>query len=841
METSINKSSFSKLFSVQVETNETKGDLYRPRFFDLKDYALSKVEYNSIFYNEANPEAELINGNYSFAYIRQDKLRTIRAYDLEGKLIPFDKFLDRLHIKIYSNNLFKTSKYLSRVFRPVRYGSFISNLNIYLNNNHCGKQTDGISLISLKLAKELGWKEAYNGSSAQFTLFSEEGLVKGHCVVSDKIESDVVIYGEDNIKSELKLGNNLQYVAIEPVKLNNHLRMDIQTLLNLWELFGPQQYLSWANTSISQYQEDLFSGKLSEYLDDFENITFTDYKDERWTLQKAIWHKVEYQRYPGLIRLGWSMLKTSIRTYAQSKDGTPVFRIPVPDGFRGYLRVDLRKHDEYGNFISSVDKGTVELDNNGNLWIHSEEIEEILKTLGGGDLDDQVGIITLENNKACIYRNPNAYGEFIQRKFLFEGKSVPSQVKLLGSISVPESNTELSANTTQNITGNKLFDDFMNMLNVKTDSMIQFDKPNLLRTLIKVLNNNTSIGAVANGEMIRTSIGLINKKVQEFLMEKYPWNLERVIDASIKDGVDAKDDMLNVSNMFEYIKNNRIEIPRSLQNRVPDKYKIEDASQRIHPVDELFEALNLLIDKADRDILGSGSVSKGNRIPGRIDACDIPILDLGKSAITNPMHDKASIMLKQYNQQIAIMLEQTKELKDKEIKRRDSINKIQMKLLKNLCNYTQNERQLISNAWAYSIYKTTASVHDSILWIGDKEGLTGTANDTIHMLSNIGNAYQVRTNESIVMERYYAIDNMEVKVNCIRVWDKQELDPDKFCNVSEIMVEDDAVLLGENLFNLGDEINIPNGIYRIKDVVPAMSKRNSKQMLKNSLSIYIQC
>ena len=36
----------------------------------------------------------------------------------------FNQFLEKLGIKVSSGNLFKTGKYLSRVFRPVKYGCF---------------------------------------------------------------------------------------------------------------------------------------------------------------------------------------------------------------------------------------------------------------------------------------------------------------------------------------------------------------------------------------------------------------------------------------------------------------------------------------------------------------------------------------------------------------------------------------------------------------------------------------------------------------------------------------------------------------------------------------------
>src|ERR1035437_10390475 len=205
-----NERILSQLPSCKIETNATQGVTYRPHFFDLQSFGLSRVDIDSVYYNESDAEAELVRGDFSFSYLREDKLRTIHAYDSQGELIPFNEFLNHFHITIESTNLFKTGKYLSRVFRPIRYGGFFQDLDIHVNNNHNGKTTDGISLISLSLAHNLGWSSAEAGSSAQFTLLYAAGLVKGHCVVSDLIEKDVVIYGQENIKKEIKLGEGFQ-------------------------------------------------------------------------------------------------------------------------------------------------------------------------------------------------------------------------------------------------------------------------------------------------------------------------------------------------------------------------------------------------------------------------------------------------------------------------------------------------------------------------------------------------------------------------------------------------------------------------------------------------------
>ena len=172
-----------------------------------------------------------------------------------------------------------------------------------------GKVTDGISLISIDLAHALGWENAKPGMSAQFTLFYKRGLVKGHCVISDKINHDIVIYGKDNIKSEIALIHDLEYVTLEPVKLSETLRMDIQSMLNLWDLFGGRQFLSWAHKGMIQFKTDLLSGKLSEWIN--VESYHGDSENEKWALRKAILSDIDYTKYPGLIRLGWTLFRNS--------------------------------------------------------------------------------------------------------------------------------------------------------------------------------------------------------------------------------------------------------------------------------------------------------------------------------------------------------------------------------------------------------------------------------------------------------------------------------------------------------------------------------------------------
>ncbi len=824
--------------SNKIQNNLNQGT-YRPRFFELKEFNLSRVIYNSKEYSSGEAERDLLLVDYSFAYLREDKIRTIDVFDSSNHKINFSDFTNRFGICINSNNLFKTGKYLSRVFRPVRYAGHFKNINVHINSNPKlkGKVTDGISLISLSLAKVLGWENVKAGMSAQFTLFFDKGLVKGHCIVSDKIKHDVIIYGDENIKKEISLTDR-QYISLEPVKLSKKLRMDIQSLLNLWNLFGGEQYLEWAYSGIQEFKEDLLSGKLNNWLDDFDEIDSDELENETWTLRQAIRHKLDYTKFPGLLRQGWTMFRSSMRQFALSGKGEPAFRIPVPGGLRGYIRVDLRDHDEDGNFSSTKDLNTVHLDRYGNLWVHPEAIEEFMEVKGGADQDDSVAIIPIENSEAVIYRNPNQYYEYGIHKIVYDNIEVEKINKLVGEIPLKKTEKKKFISAENKIT-NPLLKTFLERLPEKAIHHKEYNKQNLLRTMIKISESSASIGLAANAEMIRSAIGITSKELFEDLNQEFSWNLERIIDSTVKEGTDAEEDMKAVNGLLIYIVEKQIPVPHSLKYRFSEKMRVQIQYQENHPLDNLLDAINYFLDEVDIEILGKGSASRGNRIQGIIDHLEVPLIEIGMANIDNPLGDLAITMLKDYNRKIAIFLESTneKDITERELLRQEGIERIQTELLQSLVKYSSDDRKLLVRHWAYNIYRSERSPHDSILWIGDKEDLPGTAMDTINMLAALGIAHTIEIKNE---EKMRAIKKSEIKslLSQVRVWSKAAVSAGDFEQATELLVIKKEVMLGDKLLNLGDEYEIEDGLYKIKSIVQSRSKKNNSP-LKNSLTIYL--
>ena len=612
-------------------------------------------------------------------------------------------------------------------------------------------------------------------------------------------------------------------------------------MLNLWEMFGPEQYLTWADNSIEEYKTKLMTGKINDVLDDFDDITEEDYESERWTLRKAIWHKVNYTRFPGLIRLAWSMYKNALRSFTHDGHGAPVFRIPIPGGYRGYFRVDLRKHDVDGNFTPEGNPNELTLDEYGNIWIHPEIIEGFLKVKGGADLDDSAGIIPVEDGRAVIYRNPNQYGEFGIYKIRYEGIRTSSPQKLIGIIPQKEITGNSEYNSPSS-TGNNLLDSYLkNKVHITKEFLQEYNTTSLLKTYTQISKNNSNIGLAANAEMVKTSVGIIDNELFQLLSKEFTWNLENIIDSAKKEGTGAEEDMLSVQAMFDFLVEGEIPVPKVLLGRLPEKLRSMAMIEENHPLDELIDAIEFLIKKTDKEILGEGSASRGNRIPGLIDNLDIPLIEIGRANLDNCLFELSIDMMKNYNKQIAIMLESTKKMKDgkKEIVRKGQIENIQKTLLNKLTKYSNDERSLIVQCWAYEIYKTNRSVHDSILWISDTDDLIGTSGDMIQMLSNLELADKISCEENILIRDSRSYSPVTDLQN-VRVWRKEQIDQEKIEKSGELIVEDKLAMFNKALFNVGDECKIPNGKYLVKDAVTSRSRKNQNAFLKNSLTLYLQ-
>lgn len=810
-----------------TQFNPNQGS-YKPHFFCNDEFQLSKVEFSSREINGGLPDAlSIFKDQYSFVYLR-DQIKIIDAYDQHGDIIPFSEFPAKVGLSITGDNIYKAGKYLSRVFRPTRFGKHFNSLSIHYNNNHKKNTTDGISLISLSLVKQLGWSKVQPGNSCQFTLAYSEGLIKGHAVVSDRITSDVAVY-TGNIKKEVQFTKGF-YVALEPVKLGNKVRLDSQTLPNLWSIFSPEQYFDWMIASVEQFKDDLKKGSVSDWLDSIDDIESDEDIETKFTLQKAILHNIDYRNFPGLMRSAWNMFSKSLIKIAEKKDSIPDFRIPILFGFRGYARVDLRNHNNEGSFTPGEKICT--LDRYGNLFIHPELLPNMAKILGGMDLDDNLVVIPLPENKAVIYRNPNQLGEYQIIDIAYDGIEITETANKLGTMPVKKIKRELPEQKI-NIS-NKYIRNYLSQDNGNTKS--SYNEYTVAKTIANISDAQANVGSAANAEMILASIRIVNKKSYEELSDLFYWDLEKIIDSSVKDGSDISNEMRQVMSFFDYIVNNKIPLPKCFIYRLPERLRSEVVIYKQHPIDELYEAVRYVIDDTNLDIIGKGIAGK-ERIKGEIDYCVPPIKSILSVSSDNPLSDTANTILRRYNSEIAQLLSSTESLDSLSLKERlreQGIKTIQDELGKSLENFSDDEKLLITQAFMLKVYLSDKAVHDSIIW--NKH----IAEYAVKLLIAANEGKQIEIDAiNKKAKRIEAARSIETDTKSIRIWSEMELNCQDFHYLNSLMIVHKQVLLGEKIFNIGDEIKPEDGSYTVRSVSQAVSKKTGK-FLKNSLTIIIE-
>jgi hypothetical protein len=123
------------------------------------------------------------------------------------------------------------------------------------------------------------------------------------------------------------------------------------------------------------------------------------------------------------------------------------------------------------------------------------------------------------------------------------------------------------------------------------------------------------------------------------------------------------------------------------------------------------------------------------------------------------------------------------------------------------------------------------------LWIGSEGDLEGTSGDTIQMLCNLQLGMHIKRNGSV--KRFYEERIPLKSVRSVRLWDNESLDANDFTDVNEIMVESGTVLIKDRIVKLGEEVKICDGLYSVSQIVQSVSKRDTRKLLKCSLTVYL--
>lgn len=168
------------------------------------------------------------------------------------------------------------SKRLSRVMRPYRFWGFFDAASVTIEHSLelDGRLWDGCGLVSRTFVERLAAgldaeehqrRELLHTNRFEVTLLHADGQDKGHVLVVDDLAVDF-LFPAGSSKRELALAGNQVFVGLVPVHHSDEMCLDIQSLINLYPFFKPEQLLVWMELESALFLEGIESGRLAEVM-----------------------------------------------------------------------------------------------------------------------------------------------------------------------------------------------------------------------------------------------------------------------------------------------------------------------------------------------------------------------------------------------------------------------------------------------------------------------------------------------------------------------------------------------------------------------------------------------
>ncbi len=367
---------------------------------------------------QATPTPSTGSGQ-ALRWVKDDK-----ALDLYIPNVDTQEFLQRtgLHLSMEKGG-YVLSKRLSRVMRPYRYWNFFAadEVTIAYNDQLDPIVWDGSGQVSRHFVQRLADSldltdrqrhELLHGNRFEVTTLHTGGQDKGHVYVVDGLDTDFM-FPADSVKTELRLGETAFgqtiFIGLNPVHSDDQMCLDVQSLINLYPFFQPEQLLAWAGMESGLFLNGIRNGKLEGILNRlYDADSAADLEDI------SDWHVGEYIASGGSLMWFAGMVKAVAKQHLNRLGSrADKFRAPVPGG-RYYIFPAAVGNRE-------VAEGHICLDRKAaTAWVNDADWSAyIVDVLGGCDGDDALWIFPFTDrddanvHKILAWRSPNQLGEYI--------------------------------------------------------------------------------------------------------------------------------------------------------------------------------------------------------------------------------------------------------------------------------------------------------------------------------------------------------------------------------------------------------------------------------------------
>jgi hypothetical protein len=473
---------------------------------------------------------------------------------------------------------FVLSKRLSRILRPQYVTAFFDVAEVYIQYMDLDdigvKVWDGAGLISRSMLERMIAelpdvseskraqliREIKHGQRVEFTIMTENGQDKGHCIVSDTLQSDFLL--PQDTKREVKLVNGQTFVGINFVHGHADMRLDIQSLINLYPFFEEQQLEKWLHDEGELFIHSIETGDVGAAMARIDR--FTTIEDvQSWPLR-------EYLASGGDPMWFASHVKSFANQHLERLNYATLgkMRFPIPGGRQYVMPVGV---GQQAGLDVQVGRGEIYIDpQHSTAWVNDEDWvqlqdarEGIAGILGGADNDDALWLHPFEDydgeRKVLAWRSPNQAGEYVILKPTMNSDDLAWQ-SLDGQITYPKADSrKLMARI------DTLQPDYLNLVNPFTAGGLgegQGYSVNVMQAAIdRAIANQGALGAYCNSLML-------SKALYGTLPNQPPAPLEAVIDGSVKLGTDLSPILAWTRAAATKILEQRKPIPELLQGRL---------------------------------------------------------------------------------------------------------------------------------------------------------------------------------------------------------------------------------------------------------------------------------
>ena len=450
------------------------------------------------------------------------------------------------------------SKRISRLMRPYFISSFFPQDAIsihYLDQNERdAKIWDGAGQINRDLLLRLidhlpeditPRKRRYleyelcHARRVEFTLMTADGQCKGHALVKDDLDTDFVL--PRDIKSEVKLVDGTTFVGLVPVHSSADMRLDIQSIINLYPFFDIPQLQRWLEAEGQLFIDSVRSGDIAEAMSRIDSDTCLE--------EIESWYVREYYLSGGHSLWFGSIVKSTINQHLKRLNHTTLnrMRLPVPGG-RSYIAVDAvgNRHVPSGEIVLDTAAATA--------WVNCDDwVDYMADVLGGADQDDALWVYPFTDfdgeRKVLCWRSPNQVGEYIVLKPAANSEHLTDYPPADSRKLPPRIDT--------------LQVEYLNLIdeNITVGTNQSYSIAAMDSTIQRAIANKGILGLTCNVLMLAQAL-------YGRLPQHPPAPLEQVIDASVKSGADLSAVREWCFDASEEILKSQKPIPAILQDRL---------------------------------------------------------------------------------------------------------------------------------------------------------------------------------------------------------------------------------------------------------------------------------